>query len=146
MRLALRWSGHEGSWATESRRICVPRIDQGGRELALADRLDAIRLTLSDSADGKHDDLRCDRAYEEEFRRAGLGAVLDEPNVVADRIGASNIPSAIVAALYHWSSLAKGQARNDWLLEVAQRAEPIPTDWRNRARASREPGDPGRGD
>ena len=118
------------------------RIDQGGRELLLADRLDAIRLSLSDSVGGGHDYPKCDRAFEEAFRSAGLGAVLDDPEVVAGRIGVSDIPDAVVAALDHWSSFAEGQPRNDWILDVARRADPDPTEWRVRAHDPRLRADP----
>jgi eukaryotic-like serine/threonine-protein kinase len=101
----------------------------------LAEKLDAIRPDLAavgfkrlviapQTAD----------AYEDAFRLAGLGQVDDDPQVVAQRILASNIPEALVAALDRWSVATRDEGRRSWLLNVARRADRDPTGWRDRAR------------
>jgi hypothetical protein len=74
---------------------------------------------------------------EESFRAAGLGHVHDDPEVVAERVRTSDIRNVLVAALDHWASCtaaAEGPRRRSWVLDVARRADPDPTGWRDRAR------------
>jgi serine/threonine-protein kinase len=108
------------------------RLDQGARELELATRLEEIRL---DRAYGSQLALgvRPDE-YEKAFRDAGLGQVGDDPELVAGRIRASNIPDALVAALDHWSVCTSNANHRSWVLSVARRADPDPKGWRDRAR------------
>jgi serine/threonine-protein kinase len=54
---------------------------------------------------------------------------------VAARVGASNIRRALVAALDDWALCTSDPSRRKWLLEVARRADPNPTPWRDRVRA-----------
>jgi tetratricopeptide (TPR) repeat protein len=112
------------------------RVARAAHHLAFADRLDAIRVGLADGHDGL-DGVRYDTAYEEAFRDAGLGHVHDDPAAVAARILATHTPDAVVAALDHWSSVAQGEARKKWVLDVARLSDagPDPTGWRGRARA-----------
>jgi tetratricopeptide (TPR) repeat protein/tRNA A-37 threonylcarbamoyl transferase component Bud32 len=110
------------------------RLDQGDRELKLADRLDAIRLDLAAAIGGKLNYAKCDQDYEDAFRGAGLGTVHDDAGAVADRIRQSNIANLLVSTLDHWSIMAQGQPRKDWVLEVARRSDHDPTGWRDRAR------------
>jgi serine/threonine-protein kinase len=110
------------------------RLDQGARDLDLADRLEAIPLDLPGAAlrptPEPHD------SYEEAFRGAGLGQVGDDPEAVAARVRASNITDALVAALDHWSGITTSPLHWRWALGVARRADPgpEPTGWRARAR------------
>jgi serine/threonine-protein kinase len=113
-------------------------MDQADADLVLADRLDAIRLSLSDVVEGGIDYGRCDRTYEEALRGVAPAGVQDDAEAVADRVRISDIREALVAALDHWSSVARGQSRQEWILEVARRSDPDsdpdPTSWRNKAR------------
>src|SRR5439155_24198534 len=79
-----------------------------------------------------------DARYEEAFRTAGFGQVHDDTDVVAARIEASNIRSALVAALDHWSACTPDRRRKNWVLEVARKADAGPTGWRSRARDPNE--------
>jgi serine/threonine-protein kinase len=110
------------------------RLDQGARDLALAARLDDIRLDGSGGNWGVLARERFDQKYAEAFRDAGLGQVHDPPDIVAARIRASHIRDALVAALDHWSELTPHPDRSDWVLEVARQAAPGATGWRVRAR------------
>jgi tetratricopeptide (TPR) repeat protein len=124
-----RAKGRLGDRGTaELRRI----LDQGTRDLELATRLEVIRM---DHARGVRVSLlgRLDE-YEQAFREAGLGQVHDDPEVVAGRVRASNIRDAILAALDHVSSYSMPSSHASWALNVARRADPDPTGWRDRAR------------
>jgi serine/threonine-protein kinase len=115
--------GDHGS--AELRRL----LDQGGRDLDLAARLEAIPLELPPYRPDQPLDM-----YEEAFRGAGLGEVHDDPDVVAARVRASDISNAIVAALDFWSAVTLDRSRKLWVMSVARRADPDPTGWRDRAR------------
>jgi eukaryotic-like serine/threonine-protein kinase len=108
------------------------RMDQGARELELASRLEEIRLYRAYS--GQLSVLVRPDEYQEAFRAAGLGQVGDDPDVVAARVRASDIPDALVAALDHWSVCTSDPGQRGWVLGVARRADPDPTGWRDRAR------------
>jgi serine/threonine-protein kinase len=104
-------------------------LEQGARDLDLADRLDRARTTVLQP--------RPDRdTYEAWFRWAGLGQVGDDPEAVAARIRASNITRALVAALDYECAIAVDRQVLRWTLSVARRADrdPDPTGWRARAR------------
>jgi serine/threonine-protein kinase len=107
-------------------------LDQGARELELAIRLEEIRQYRAYSGQ-LFVFVRPDE-YEEGFRQAGLGQVGDDPEVVAGRVRASNIPDALVAALDHWSVCTNNPDHRRWVLSVARLADPDPTGWRARAR------------
>ncbi|MBN9522908.1 protein kinase [bacterium] len=109
-------------------------LDEGARELALAARLDAIRLNGSTSTGGVLALQTCDAEYEREFRKAGLGAVHDDAAAVAARIGASNIRIALLEALDHWSECVAETRRKNWILKVARDADRDATAWRVKAR------------
>jgi tetratricopeptide (TPR) repeat protein len=118
------------------------RLEQMGRDLDLVARLDSIRLESSMSVTGRGFDFKgADRRYAAEFAEAGLGAVGDDPQVVADRVRDSAVRAALVAALDDWAMSAEGQpSRWEWLLEVARQADPDP--WRDHLRSPRAWQDP----
>jgi serine/threonine-protein kinase len=118
------------------------RLDQGARDLALAARLDDIRLDGSGGNWGALARQRFDEKYAKAFRDAGLGQVHDSPDIVAARIRASHIRNALVAALDHWSEITPAPDRSAWVLEVARQADPDPTGWRVRARTPAVRNDP----
>src|SRR5205807_2447317 len=110
------------------------RLQQGERDLALAALLDDIRLNGDAGLIGDRGRGRVDERYTEAFREAGLGQAHESPDVVAARVRASPIRTALAEALDHWSEFTPDSGRQDWILEVAREADPDPTDWRVRAR------------
>ena len=125
------------------------RLDRARRELQLAPRLEAIhmtRLTLVEGrfnypAEVRFNNAQADRGYEVAFREAGLGEVKQDPSSVAARVKASAIRGTLVAALDDWAVCVQKKDRQDWLLEVARRADEEtwrdqvrdPAAWRSRA-------------
>jgi serine/threonine-protein kinase len=109
------------------------RLDRGARDLELVARLEATRLTAFDGIPG-FPQVRPDAQYEEAFREAGLGRVDDDPGMVARRVRTSDVRDALVAALDHWSVHGRDPRSRGWALDVARRADPDPTGWRDRAR------------
>jgi serine/threonine-protein kinase len=107
-------------------------------ELELAQRLETVRSNRQEIVNGRFDDPinreRADKRYEEVFQRAGFGDVAENPEVVAGRIAQSPVRTALVAAMDDWSSCTSDDARCDWIMEVARRADPKSTGWRDRAR------------
>lgn len=107
-------------------------------ELELAGKLDAIRDSRRDIVGGRFDLsvnlARSDKAYEAAFGEAGFGRVGEEPGAVAGRISQSPIRASLVAALDDWSICTAEETRVRWTMEVARRADPDPSGWRDRAR------------
>lgn len=135
------WAAARAAWGRAGGRLgpggtaeLRRRLNLGDRLIILADRLDAIRLSLAESIGGRANELECYRLYEEAFCEAGLGGPGDDPAVVAARIRASNVPTVLTAALDHWGGIARDRGHAGWALEAARQADPAPTDWRNRAR------------
>src|SRR5207248_7924847 len=67
------------------------RLDRGARDLKLADRLDAIRLTRYTMVGGVPDFAGFDEKFEEAFREAGIDEVGSPPESLAAKIKASDI-------------------------------------------------------
>jgi serine/threonine-protein kinase len=117
-----------------------PALEAARRDHDFLVRLETIRLnrfTLvraqqAHDADLRFNKARADRDYAEAFREQGLGEPPDDPEGVAARVRASKWAAPIVAALDDWAVSAADPARQDWLLEVARRADPDP--WRDRVR------------
>src|SRR5262249_44172043 len=113
------------------------RLIRDGQALELAERLEAIGLSGSINLDGAHDFTQSERDFEAAFR--DYGGVQDAPEVVSERIAASNIRTALLDALDHWTDRTKDPQRRAWLYQMARdaekrRADPGPTGWRDRAR------------
>jgi serine/threonine-protein kinase len=114
------------------------RIARGEHELALAARLKAVRLDRAVSTTDRPDWEGSAAAYEAVFREAGLAQPFEDPDDVADRINGLDIRAAVADALDDWSLCAFPDKRIClWLLDVAGRADPDPSDWRARARAQK---------
>jgi serine/threonine-protein kinase len=115
-------------------------VEAARRDHEFLVRLEAIRLNRSTlvrsqqahDADLRFNKARADRDYAEAFREQGLGEPPNDPEGVAARVQASQWATHIVAALDDWAVSAAAPARQDWLLEVARRADPDP--WRDRVR------------
>ncbi len=101
------------------------RMDQGQRDLELALRLEAISASPV-GALGNTYPAECEAL----FRAAGLGQVSESPEVVADRIKASDIRDALVRAVDEWAIYVGKPQRRQWLEEVARLADPDPSGWR----------------
>jgi serine/threonine-protein kinase len=109
------------------------RVEQATADLALVDRLDAIRLKRSTWIEGRFDDRTAALDYAAAFRDAGLGEEREAAETVAARARASAVSEPLVAALDDWAFV--DPQRREWLLEVARRADPDP--WRDRFRDPR---------
>jgi tetratricopeptide (TPR) repeat protein len=81
------------------------------------------------------DTAQADRDYEAAFRGAGLGTPDDPPEQVAERVRATGVRRAVVAALDRWAGYAPDDRRKRWAILVARSADPDPdSGWRDRAR------------
>jgi tetratricopeptide (TPR) repeat protein len=117
-----------------------PVVEAARRNHQFLVRLEAIRLNRSTLVEGHYNHAallrfnkaRADRDYAEAFRDQGLGEPRNDPQGVAARVRASRSAAHIIAALGDWTVCAADPARQDWLLEVARRADPDP--WRDRVR------------
>jgi eukaryotic-like serine/threonine-protein kinase len=110
------------------------RLTQGERDLEFATRLEAIRLTGHVGSGQGFDPTRSDEAYEEAFRDAGFDEIDHHPEIVAARVGASNIRNALLAAIDSWASRARTPRRRRWAWDVAAVADQDASGWRDRAR------------
>jgi serine/threonine-protein kinase len=108
------------------------RLDVAEAELALVNRLDAIRQRRVASVEGHFDDPIAERDYAAAFKEAGLGVVDDNEEAVAARVRASGVAGPLVAALDDWAFVAQEPKARSWLLGVARRAAPDP--WGDRFR------------
>jgi tetratricopeptide (TPR) repeat protein len=116
------------------------RLDVAGAELALVNRLDAIRQRRATWVERHFDDQTAAHDYAATFREAGLAEAGDDEDTVAARVRASGVAGPLVTALDDWASavhwaavVEKADAQSlAWLLGVARRADPDP--WRDRFR------------
>jgi serine/threonine-protein kinase len=111
-------------------------VRQAVAELELVGRLEKIRLGAATTTGMSFARARADRAFESAFRAAGLGGPDEPAAVVAQRVRASTVRAALVAALDAWAAITVDRRRLDWALSVAQSADQ-PGDWGRRLRASR---------
>ncbi len=108
------------------------KIAKAVADLGVVERLDAIRMSRGTFVQGGGIDYEeSSRAYAAAFREAGLGDMGEDPERVTDRLAASPIRRAIVAALDDWAACAAALPRW-WILAVARRMDPDP--WRDRVR------------
>src|SRR5262249_33084526 len=77
---------------------------------------------------------KADRDYTKGFADSDLAKVSDPPDVAAERIQASTVRVALLAALDDWAVCAGDKDKRDWLLAVARIADPDPQGWRDRVR------------
>jgi serine/threonine-protein kinase len=122
------------------------RLDRAGDALKLGRRFDQILMDRAASGvklpgdetprvvERFDDTAGSDRDYQVAFEEVGLGTVDEPAERVADRVKATPIRRAIVAALDDWW-LCAGENRRRWVLEVAQQADSGPgSGWRARVR------------
>ncbi|HEX6884765.1 MAG TPA: protein kinase [Planctomycetota bacterium] len=108
------------------------RLAQAQAELDLVERLDALRFGRGQTGRTDRYDPVADAQYEAAFAAAGLALFEEAPERVAQRIAASDVRLALLAALDDWALCVEGRARLARLVEVARRADPDP--WRDRVR------------
>jgi tetratricopeptide (TPR) repeat protein len=108
------------------------RLDVADAELALVNRLDAIRQRRAMIVEGQFNNRAAARDYAAAFREAGLGEVGDDEAAVAGRVRASAVAGPLVAALDDWAFAAADPQARSWLLGVARRA--APDSWGDRFR------------
>jgi tetratricopeptide (TPR) repeat protein/tRNA A-37 threonylcarbamoyl transferase component Bud32 len=108
------------------------QLDSTRRDLALAARLDDLRLLRAIGPQGTFGDrATSERDYEGAFVEAGPGGPAEAAETVAARVRESAVKEVLVAALDDWALLAPPATRA-WVLEVARRADPDV--WRDRLR------------
>jgi eukaryotic-like serine/threonine-protein kinase len=107
------------------------QVEHGEADLKLTAQLAKIRLDRA-VADGPTASVE----YEKAFRDAGFCKIGDNPEAIAERIKQSNVKQALLDAFDDWSAGALYQkgGQERWLLDVARRADPDPTGWRDRLR------------
>jgi serine/threonine-protein kinase len=117
----------EGS-APELRRL----LEKDLADIDLVQQLDTIRLRPVAQFQDRLDYSLVDRAYRELFRQRGLGSADEPPAVVAERVTTSAVRQQLLAALDDWARATSDRKSREWVLTVAQRADPQP--WRDRLR------------
>ena len=109
------------------------RLHDADRDLELTSRLSAIRIDRLSRTKWGGPDSRGE--YEKAFRDADLFTVDDTSQLAADRIAASDVKDALVAAIDDWALCAVSDShRESWLLDVARKADPDRVGWRDRLR------------
>jgi eukaryotic-like serine/threonine-protein kinase len=119
------------------------QIDERGKDLEMAQRLEEARLQAATGLKDEHFDFgACIAAYGEAFAWYGLDVKHRDSGAAAEFIRSRSISKQLVAALDYWASLlresGKSQERRH-LLDLACSAD---TDtWRNRFRHAADRGD-----
>jgi serine/threonine protein kinase/Flp pilus assembly protein TadD len=110
------------------------RVQELGKDLEMAARLDNLRLQKSHGTDAsfKGGDPRAAITYARLFESYGIAVLTDPPEEVAAGIAARSIPEQLVAALDDWILVQTDARVRQRLRAVAQRADANP--WRNRMR------------
>jgi tetratricopeptide (TPR) repeat protein len=110
-------------------------VRRAAAELELVGRLEKVRLRAATYTSRSFAWARADREYESEFCAAGLGGPDEPAEAVAQRVRASGVRAALVAALDSWAEAAGSAQRRDWVRVVARSADQG-GDWARRLRAS----------
>jgi tetratricopeptide (TPR) repeat protein len=104
-------------------------------DLKLVVRLEKVRLRAATMTGRSFSRARADREFEAEFRAADLGSPDEPAEVVAERVRASDVRAALVAALDAWAMTTEDRRRRDWTRGVSRSAAQD-SDWDRRLRAS----------
>ncbi|MDY3552921.1 protein kinase [Gemmata sp. JC717] len=110
------------------------QLHQRLRDCDLADRLEGINLDSAIVIDSLAGFEQADKNYDEAFGEHGIGRHGDDPEAVAARVRASRLRATLLAALDRWSVVIRTPGRVEWVLKVADLAEPDRTPWRKDAR------------
>ncbi len=108
------------------------RLGQAESELALVERLDAIRLNRVTLIGGRADFEATARAYAAAFAGEGVPGPDEALPAVASRIRGSAVREPLVTALDDWALVTADDALRARLLRLAREADPHP--WRDRVR------------
>ena len=109
-------------------------IESAVEDLNVLEKLQNVRMArVRFLQTGGIDYEESNRRYQAIFRDARLGTFQDDPAVVAGRLKASTVSTALIAALDDWGVCAQDELRG-WIFGVARLADPDP--WRNRLRDS----------
>jgi eukaryotic-like serine/threonine-protein kinase len=119
----------DGRGSAELRRL----LNQGVRDLALVDRLDAIRLERAGNGTGADADREADESYSQAFLAAGFEDARASFQEQVSRIQASSVREAIVPALYEWAAISRDFGGRVWRTILARKADRDPMGWRGRA-------------
>jgi tetratricopeptide (TPR) repeat protein len=104
-------------------------------DLELVGRLEKVRLRAATVTARSFAKAQADREYEAEFGSAELGGPAEPAEAVAERVRASGVRAALVAALDAWAMTTEDPRRRDRAQAVARGADPG-DDWGRRLRAS----------
>jgi serine/threonine protein kinase/Flp pilus assembly protein TadD len=107
-------------------------LQAGELDWRFAARLDEIRLKAATPFDGKFDPHAAAPEYGEAFQQEGWHIKESDAADIAQRLAATPIRYALVAALDDWASLTRDRELGVKLLEIARQADPDP--WRNEFR------------
>jgi tetratricopeptide (TPR) repeat protein len=133
----------DGSWSQARTALLRARIELGNHgpqslhdrlethehELALVAQMDQLELHYPNGHQGA---LNIDHSFQDfadAFRDAGLGSLDEDPALAALRIQHSPVRKALLNALY----IELVMTPRPWQLEIARKADPDPTGWRDRA-------------
>jgi eukaryotic-like serine/threonine-protein kinase len=112
------------------------RLKQARSDLDLVVALDRIRLNReTNSGELVYYRGRADREYLATFEKSGLARATDRADVVAQRVHASAVRLALIAALDDWAVCAADKGRRLWLLDILSRTDSDPMGWSSRIRA-----------
>jgi serine/threonine-protein kinase len=110
-------------------------LSQAHGELDLVSELERIHLNRATSSGNlPYYKSKADQQYMTAFEKSLLAVMHERPDVVAARVKASAVRLALMAALDDWAVCAMDKSRRDWLLLIAQDADPDPLRWGNRIR------------
>jgi serine/threonine-protein kinase len=121
----------DGATADHLRQL-AERLKGEQQALALAGKLDAVRLEAATLVDGKFDPMVASRKYPKVFADAQVDATKGEIDAAASRMVGSPARFALVAALDHWARVTRDEQLRARLLTIARKADPDP--WRDRLR------------
>ncbi|SIN75073.1 serine/threonine protein kinase [Singulisphaera sp. GP187] len=109
-------------------------LDQGIRDLAMVEKLDAIRIDRAKTIGGVINHSATQDAYIAALIWYGVGNPDDAPENVSTRIRTSNIRWALIDAIDDWSSPLDDLSRKEWLLQVARLSDRNAVGWMADAR------------
>jgi tetratricopeptide (TPR) repeat protein len=114
------------------------QVEELGKHLEMAQRLQEARLERTAVKDGHFDDEAACTAFAEAFRWYGLDPDSLDPWEAGGRIWASPIHFQLLVALDHWAGAGSRVGGQGWTWAAAAVRTVDPDDWRNRLRDARD--------
>jgi serine/threonine protein kinase/Flp pilus assembly protein TadD len=110
------------------------QVDELGKDLEMAQRLEEARLQLTAVKDGQFDYEGCDTAFVTAFEWYGLDVEHGDAGAAAEFIRSRSISIQLVAALDGWVCIRRAMEGREWkhLFAVVRAADT--EEWRNRFR------------